>query len=248
MDTPEKTPRPDDAGLTVPNEEVERLLTEAQSLVAEISGELGSGETADDADRPSAAIPPDVDALSAVEMAAVQVETLDAALADAQPAVDATDLIVEAARQRDVAAVPEGMDDRATGEDVRDDTADVDREKPIAGLKEPVAAALEQLQGHVPAAEAAVAVPPRAAMWRIVIRPPMRAAKFVGVMVGNVFISVINWFVRMAVMLDVPFSRIPPSAKTALGLIGLVSLLTGIFAFLAPSLMSRNPYAEMPSY
>lgn len=279
MDQPDKAPTPDDAGLTVPNEEVERLLSEAQSLVTEISGQLGMAAPDETPSPLPTPMPAEADPLTAVEMATVQVETLEAALEgsadctgeanESAPAVaQATVVGNEVAPHKDVQCEATQRSEKkpdaapamvGAGEAVVNQAAaatsesrGTPRDAVESSGNAPTCSesikpeVLRQLETHVLLDSGEGALTDKKSTGRRARRRLRQAAGIVAVMLRNIAVSLVNWLVRFITMLDAPFARLSLNTKTALGLIGLVSLLTGAFALLAPRLLSHNPYAAMP--
>lgn len=250
-------PPPDDAPLALGKDEIERLLTEAESLVSEIAGTVGASEdeslTKEGRFSPAPEAP---DALTAVEMATVQVEEIEQAVGvEPSPTgargADATndELLIQAESD---AALP--TSETATIEDDASPAMTLDGRRGEVELRGQVEAELRGpidkavLRGPTGEAETPVAevteVPAEAGPKPLSVR----IGRSLAMTLRNVVVAVPNNFVRLFILLDRPFAGFSPSTKLALGLIGLISLLMGIAAFVLPKFGGHNPYEGLKPY
>lgn len=245
MNSPDPPAQPDDASLISNEAEVEKLLQQAENLVGEIvetagvSSEAveGSATVADvvDAQQP--------DPLAAVQEMAARTSALEAAVDDLAPIVESA--VHEAEALSTEVAVSPG---EPLTEAMVDETIDEAAEQAITSVEaEPAVESESQIEVASSADEASelasrdVNIPPespeqevvevRRWTWRRVMTAALLAPPRA---LGLVF-----------VLLDRPFSRVPDHIKFVLGVVGLISLLMGGVAFMAPKMFAKNPYAEM---
>jgi hypothetical protein len=231
-DSPE-SPTPDDAPLSVGDDEVERLLKEAESLTAEIAEDAGvdadaaSGATGQNQPgREAEARPDPVEAAAKAEEAAKDLSDLlrdsdapDSAQA-AEPSFPSSPM--EATPEDEFAPPPPGQgadDDEKALDDV---SGEGDEETP--GTDE--------------------STDPEQIAW------PGRRIRGLK--------SAVSWLRKMPkivpatlqaaiIWTDRPFAGVAPGIKRVLGVIALASILTGIAAWVLPGALEHNQFAEMPT-
>ncbi|MBI5763598.1 MAG: hypothetical protein HZA51_08755 [Planctomycetes bacterium] len=264
-------PNPDQPPLTVGDQEIERLLQQAESLTHEIVEGVGAKASPDAATGNPAGQLGDAepDAEAAVELVTQDVAQLVAEVnesADAAPGAESVEDASENAE--DVGSLtanePETADSVAA---VDQDVEATDDDAAIESSEANSADALSQIESGEseeapPAVSAielvateAVAAPPEAqadsASTNLV--PPRRTLggliKHGAIyMARTVVFAVPNICIRLLMLLDWPFRGISPGVKNALGAIGLISMMMGGVAMFAPSMMKHNPYAAMPPF
>lgn len=260
---------PDEVPLALGKEEVERLLQEAESLVSEIAGTVGLHEefSANSEGKPQPT-PEEPDALSAVEMAEVQVEQIEQAVGvDDPPVFDhhataagntiATneELPVSATVQLDARRI---LPDEGTLP-VAPRTDSPLKEKPPAQFASDVATlTAPEAKAPLTTEPATVGTMESAHATQEVVaattdaratpkdRPRLLRVIFLPILiVRNIVVAIVNNFVRLLLLLDRPFAGLSPTARMVLGMIGLISLLLGVAAFVLPGLGTHNPYEKM---
>lgn len=266
-------PNPDQPPLTIGDQEIERLLQQAESLTNEIVEGVGAeaspdaptgnpaGQLGDAEPDPEAAVElvtQDVAQLVAEVSeppAAPSAEPFDAEAVDAEPDGGMTANEPETAES--VAAIDqdvEATDDDAAIESAEaneaDELAPIESGTPDAAVTETmvVAAAVEQStapQQESPLPPVAMAaddsVPPRRTFSGHVKHAAIYTAR-------TVVFAVPNICIRLLMLLDWPFRQMSPGVKNALGVIGLITMMMGGVAMVAPSMMKHNPYAAMPPF
>lgn len=266
-------PNPDQPPLTIGDQEIERLLQQAESLTHEIVEGVGAeaspdaptgnpaGQLGDAEPDPEAAVElvtQDVAQLVAdvsEPPAAPPAESFDAKAVDSESDGGMTANEPEAAES--VAAVDqdvEAADDDAAIESAEandaDELAPIESGTPDAAATEAigVAAAIEQSSAPQPdsplpptAPAADDSVPPRRTFAGLMKHAAIYAAR-------TIVFAVPNICIRLLMLLDWPFRGMSPGVKNALGVIGLITMMMGGVAMVAPSMMKHNPYAAMPPY
>ncbi len=255
MPEPDKPPLPEDPPVTVTDDEVERLLSQAQSLAADIASLTGSGE------QPAASTPPVLDAevpppdpiaaTATVEQTVNELADLvgvgtDGPAAESRPP-DEAPAPQETAALLDPPEPPPPVDPTAAVEHPNEaETAGIAFDQALVGEVE-VDLDESALPPAPPAGERED--PPRG--WRRAASIPLRkrlldlqqrltagAGRFARGMPGGI--------VGVFVLLDRPFAGLSPTTKQALGYVALVTILMGIASLVVPGLLESNPYAEIP--
>lgn len=255
MPEPDKTPLPEDPPVTVTDDEVERLLSQAQSLAADIASLTGSGE------QPTASTLPVLDAEASPPDPIAATATVE------QTINELADLV--GAANDELSTEPRPPDEAPTSQETADlldapdspppaaptATAEHPNEARTAGI------AFDQaLVGEVEVDLDESALPPAPPPgeeeappggWRRATSIPMRkrlldlrqrfttgAGRLARGMPGGV--------VGVFVFLDRPFAGLSPTIKQALGYVALVTILMGIASLLLPGLLESNPYVQIP--
>ncbi len=266
-------PNPDQPPLTIGDQEIERLLQQAESLTHEIVEGVGAeaspdaptgnpaGQLGDAEPDPEAAVElvtQDVAQLVAdvsEPPAAPSAESFDAEAIDAE--ADGAEAANGPEAAESVAAVDQDVE--ATEDDAAIESAEANEADELVPIESGtsdapateslvVAAVVEQSASPQPespllpvAPEPDNSVPPR--------RPFAGLMKHAAIYTARTIVfAVPNICIRLLMLLDWPFRGISPGFKNALGVIGLITMLMGGVAMVAPSMMKHNPYAAMPPF
>jgi len=248
-DSPD-APTPDDAPLSVGDDEVDRLLKEAESLTAEIAEDAGVDTKPSDPDAApdpaGQATPGDLgdappDPLSAAAKAETAARGLSDLLQDAEAAAPPDD-----ADEDEFAAptTPQQNEDDFNG---------------FATLTEDEHAAFDSAtdgggggggetpapkEGEEEASDETEAVTPE----RLALIPRCRRSlESVTRSLRSVPTNIPAGVKAVIVWTDRPFAGLSLSLKRALGAIALASILTGIAAWVLPGALEHNPFADMPT-
>ncbi len=265
-DSPDALP-PDDAPLSVGDEEVERLLQEAESLTAEIADDAGvetvppdpdSAPQLGDHDQPGGQREPRPDPLTAAARAEKAVKGLGDLLNDSDadtPPGTATPTLAtpsDATPEDELASPPppqQDADDFDGFSGLTDDDHDVfdaaatgggtseDHDETQTPDDRPTAAGEQTSAGDESANPERPAIWPRCAGAFKTTVSRLRKAPKA---VPAGIRAVIIWT-------DKPFAGVSLGVKRALGAVALASILTGIAAWVLPGALAHNPFADMPS-
>ena len=278
MDTRENSPTPDDSRLTVSNEELERLLQNAESLVADIADGVGGSEAER---RPkelhASPFPDKPDALDALEQTAAQVDRVEKQTGAAPASVEAQTTDAHEppeTESRDDSEAPAAVDEEseftespgesATADQMPDETepdeTETDDSAPASRRPESAKAPGEPggEKPATPAPPANDADPTEASSsdGDDSATPPSEAPLSKGRKrlraafraARTVALFPLTATIEILILIDKPFARLRPTTKLVLGLMGLVSLIMGIAAFFLPKLLASNPYTSIPPY
>lgn len=245
MDTPHDTPQPDPPPPVISDEEVDRLLRQAETLAQTIVEEVGVEMTTV---RPHAAQfgGPEPNPLSAVELVAHDLAELKATIEEVSPEIQKA--IAEAVRESDRKAPRVEEVSPAARVDVK-------TENPQPTPSTP--ASVEKAGDEKKPPAGAVAGDPDASRPGDVAHggepnpvidaspggssPPKRTRSFV----VAVAMFIPNTLMNIFVMLDRPFAGMSASAKNLIGAVGLASMVMGAAALFMPRIIQSNPYASM---
>jgi hypothetical protein len=263
MDNEENSPQPDDPPVTTGEDEVERLLAQAQALADDIATTTGveSAERDQDSAPSSQDVPTgdQSDALAAAETVEGKVTDLEGLVvgeasepapaegADGQPPAKSKDPPAKpGAEAIDPPAeiAPPDKVDAADAAPPRDDPANRDTDTLLAGdvdldLGRPEEA--EDDAGKGDETDSAESRPKGSFKERIA------AARSSVTRTGHwVTNAVCRATATAFLVLDRPFANVPRRAKKLLGIIGLITLLTGVAAWVLPGMLEHNPYEHLP--
>jgi len=262
-DSPE-SPTPDDAPLSVGDDEVERLLKEAESLTAEIAEDAGvdpdaaSGTTGQDRPGGEGEDRPDpVEAAAKAEEAAKDLGDL-LRDSDAQEAARAAEPSspsspVEATPDTKLAPPPpeQGSGDDGGFSDLTDDDHAAFESAAGGGAKLAQSGDVDDIVPEDVSGEGGEETPgagetpsSEQIAWRVRC---LRRSK-----------SAVSWLRKAPkivpaamqaaiIWMDRPFAGVRPGVKRFLGVIALASILTGIAAWVLPGALEHNQFAEMPT-
>ncbi len=267
---PDNSPSPEGSSASG-TQEIEKLLAQAESLVKDIAGAVGVEPPAIEGEGLPTPMPEEPDALTVVEMAAVQVEELERVV-DAEAAAPSNDAAA--------AAVPDALEAFETdrGRDAPVQSAERapsavepsrDGGEPRTGRAAPSPApgraprhavtpssvALEDAPSEEAAdvpdaaveveAESAAAEPAAPRRKGGLVR---RMAMSLMMALRNTAVAVPNGALRLIILLNRPLAGLSPRTRTIIGLVGLVSLLMGVLALVLPRMAQENPYVNMKPY
>lgn len=267
MDAKENSPTPEDSPLTVSNDEIERLLQNAESLVADIADGVGlSDEERSPKELHASPFPEKPDALEALEKTAEQVDRVE----------EQTGSMASLGEQ-DVDTISDSPESETGVEPEEPDVAD-DQRSPAAPAKgkfadgqpaieagpcppsppesapkttesteAPAKSALASRQTNL--TEASSAKPDETSSTSD--SPPSGRLRRLKVALGvarSVALFPLKATIATLILIDKPFKRLRPTTKLVLGLMGLVSLLMGLAAIFLPKLLASNPYESIPPY
>lgn len=255
MQDPANNPTPGEPPLTVSDEEVERLLQQAESLTKEIVEDVGEKPTPDAAHDNTGGqfgtVEPDPEA--AVELVAQDIAHLTKTITVEPPTETIENEDAVSIAMTDALPVATDQDVEATDEalTVTTDEVQPDVDVEMSPTDDHVAVGADPNESTnspdstSPEADDATAAP--GLEWPIQRRGITRVARHVALYSARSLIfAVPNACIRLIMLLDLPFRGFRPGVKSVLGVIGLISLLMGGVAMLAPSMMQSNPYALMP--
>ncbi len=260
MDTQENTSLPEDPPVTVGENEVERLLDQAQSLAEEIASSTGAD--ADAPESPPAARAPAEDAADPLAGADAVEKTL-AELGDLVNGTQSTEANGEDGPAPDPAAGvstgPAGQDapvvaeatephaDRETARDEPTDEAlidDLDTELAAAidvDLSEPLPGAGSDADAQTP--DKSQQAKPRT---RRSIKQLIAASRHLVVDAAKpAAVTVVNAILLPILILDRPFANLSPTTKRRIGQLALITVLMGIISLVLPGMFEHNPYEHL---
>jgi hypothetical protein len=247
MDREENTPLPEDPPVTIGDEEIDRLLSEAEILADDIVTTIGGDSTTpiqDQATDPAVEQMPDpLEAEQATERNLADLQDLvahpsegkqaqqqpaDTAQADAPPETTAEP---ETAPDQPGVKNTEADDGPARGEAVEPD-ARSDKGPDTAEGK-------TGEEGEDPESDASKPEPvPRVLSFR-------KRLAATGKILLRATTSAPRALLGILVLIDRPFSGLPRPAKRFIGFFAIITILMGITSLLLPELLDRNPYVEI---
>ena len=259
MERPNDRQEPDRPAPIISDEEVNRLLYQAQSLAEEIIAEVGVNAIEEHGPAPQLG-GPEPDALSAVDLVTQDLAELKETLEEASPEIQQA--LLDALSESDAREEAGPQDVRAVGPP-NASTAAAEAIGEAADLHESgaklVDAALraEESEG-APDSPAAASTADADPTDVTVAELPSDGAgtpaeskveavpesKTIGMVRSAVFF-VPNTLVKALILLDRPFAWVPDAAKNVIGAVGIASLVTGAGAMFMPRMMPSNPYATM---
>lgn len=268
-------PNPDQPPLTVGDQEIERLLQQAESLTHEIVEGVGAeaspdaatgnpaGQLGDAEPDPEAAVelvtqdvaqlvvdvsgrPTDAIYTESVVDASVDAETAGVVTANEPETVEAVNAVDQDVEAPDDNAAIESSEANESEELAQVEPTESDELVDAASTQESVADAepVEALaDAPLPLTDSAPAD---------LVSPPRTFGGFIKHVAiysaRTIVFAVPNICIRLLMLVDWPFRGMSPGVKNALGVIGLITMLMGGVAMVAPSMMKHNPYAAMPPF
>lgn len=268
---PDNSPSPEGSSASG-TQEIEQLLAQAESLVKDIAGAVGVEPPAIEGEGLPTPMPEEPDALSVVEMAAVQVEelerTVDAEAPSPAKGAAAPAAVPDALKafesdrggdppEKSAGRAPAAVEPSRDGSEPR-----TGRAAPIAtpgrAIRQAVTPSGVALEEKPPiesaaAPEAAAEVETESAAGEPVAQRrkgglARRAAMSIVMALRNTAVAVPNGALRLVILLNRPLAGLSPRTRTIIGLIGLASLLMGGLALVLPKMAQENPYVNMKPY
>lgn len=249
MSEQEQPALPEDPPVTIAEDEVDRLLTQAQDLADDISSTAGAESAKPDPDKaPETPVDDEKDPLASAEAVDAALGELAELVDDAQPddgaaatkeaRPDASDASSET-RSAPAQSETSGIDideSELIDADVRCDLGD-DLNVDLAEPGETAAVRGGDV-GRVPWRQRLGEI--RSIRSVLPKLPGMAAA-----LAGRVVSSGMTTILRPLVVLDRPFAGLSPAAKRRIGYIAMVTLLMGLVSFVLPTMCEHNPYQDM---
>ena len=252
------------------DEEVDRLLREAEALTLEISKETGVETCDQDTLPPGTDSEVPLDAEAAAENAKSQVQELASVLSND----DVNELIQRAAEASEAEEPPSGaitecapesglsVEHAPTGEDLpgsdlgaaaaglaplTSQATESDPESPIvSGREDPQQAAKpEPVDSETHPAESEQEQARKKIPLRARIKTAIRFARRCG---ATALLALPNACLGTLILLDRPFAGLTATTKRRIGLIGIITVVMGILSFVLPMLLSNNPYEGIEPY
>lgn len=249
MSEQEQPALPEDPPVTIAEDEVDRLLTQAQDLADDISSTAGAESAKPDPDKaPETPVDDEKDPLASAEAVDAALGELAELVDDAQPddgapatkearpdASDASSETRSAAAQSETSGI-DIDESELIDADVRCDLGD-DLNVDLAEPGETAAVRGGDV-GRVPWRQRLGEI--RSIKSVLPKLPGMAAA-----LAGRVVSSGMTTILRPLVVLDRPFAGLSPAAKRRIGYIAMVTLLMGLVSFVLPTMCEHNPYQDM---
>lgn len=248
MSEQEQPALPEDPPVTIAEDEVDRLLTQAQDLADDISSTAGAESAKPDPDKaPETPVDDEKDPLASAEAVDAALGELAELVGDAQPddgppakevrpdASDASSETRSAAAQSETSGI-DIDESELIDADVRCDLGD-DLNVDLAEPGETAAVRGGDV-GRVPWRQRLGEI--RSIKSVLPKLPGMAAA-----LAGRVVSSGMTTILRPLVVLDRPFAGLSPAAKRRIGYIAMVTLLMGLVSFVLPTMCEHNPYQDM---
>jgi hypothetical protein len=249
MERPNDNPAPNRLPPKITNQEIERILHEAESLAGEIVDTVDLKRPLDQAGTSAAgqfgAIEPDP--LAALEL-------VEQDLAQVQDALPPAPFAPEQGTKGDTASpgtielkppdlppppIPDRVVDGGRHQAIQVIAPPTDagpRKSPPISSPRAASAAEEHIQhsSSSPDAESTTGS-----------GLPKAARPFAYRTIRHVAVSLPNALMGIVILLDRPFASLSSYAKRIAGIVGLISLAMGLVAMFAPRMLAHNPYAQM---
>ena len=249
MSEQEQPALPEDPPVTIAEDEVDRLLTQAQDLADDLSSTAGAESAKPDPDKaPETPVDDEKDPLASAEAVDAALGELAELVDDAQPddeapatkearpdASDASSETRSAAAQSETSGI-DIDESELMDADVRCDLGD-DLNVDLAEPGETAAVRGGDV-GRVPWRQRLGEI--RSIRSVLPKLPGLAAA-----LAGRVVSSGMTTILRPLVVLDRPFAGLSPAAKRRIGYIAMVTLLMGLVSFVLPTMCEHNPYQDM---
>jgi hypothetical protein len=254
MADPDKSPLPEDPPVTIAEDEVERLLTQAESLAVEIAAEVGSvpgrAEGVPVRAIPAIGLGGEPDPLAATR----EVERTLSALHGfvAEPELEASAARRGQAAERNAGAVPRTSAHLSPTCSGGSDTSILEYTQPphaFSGATGQTSQrsdgeARDENQGDLRVDEAAIQLPrerPQRTLGTRLLAALLRlpALARTTVRAGP---RVFSWLLDI---IDRPFRSVSPSTRRIIGYLAVVTFLMGIASFVLPGLLDHNSYDNL---
>lgn len=252
MAEPEKIPLPEDPPVTIAEDEVERLLSQAESLAGEIAAATGVDPTPGGGESPPVPASPlggEPDPLAATEDVERTLSDLNNLVAEVQQQDSVGDPQVgPGVRVEEAPAAPAAAETASTAvkppaaghepgfdfdpSTVGESTVRLDEPGGIGDSGDPM---LDGITG--PRLSDGETRPFKKVLAGWLIAFPARAKAAAA--------SVPRALLRLLEIVDRPFGGISPSTKRLIGYLAVVTLIMGIASWTLPSLLDHNPYEKL---
>jgi hypothetical protein len=246
MDTPRDTPQPDPPPPVISDEDVDRLLRQAEDLAQTIVEDVGVERIHTSAHTAQLG-GPEPNPLSAVELVAHDLAELKATIEEVSPQIEQalTRALEEPVRKEEPTAQERNKNQTIEA------PAKTEKPEPAASAPPPAMSPADEKKNEAPTEPVAsdpeapqpAQVAPSAEASPVTETPiaPQRTRS----MVRAAAMFLPNMLTSVFVLLDRPFAGMPASTKNLIGAVGVASLVTGAAALFMPRIMQSNPYATM---